>query len=73
MTIPHMDLYKNYFISMDPKIIVGGRFVAHNVTQNSRDMRDFVTHIQSLDNYQTTFDPTSREGISISHKTKEDF
>ena len=65
------DWYKNYFISMEPKIIVGGSFVAHNVTQSSRDMRDFVTYIENLDNYKTTFDRTSREGISISRKTKE--
>jgi len=65
------DWYKNYFISMDPKIIVGGCFVAHNVNQNSRDMRDFVTFIESLDNYKTTYNRTSREGISISCKTKE--
>jgi len=63
--------YKNYFISMDPKIIVGGRFVAHNVSQSSRDMRDFVNFIENLDNYKTTYDRSSREGISISHKTKE--
>ena len=65
------DWYKNYFISMDPKIIVGGRFVAHNVSQSSRDMRDFVNFIENLDNYKTTYDRSSREGISISHKTKE--
>ena len=65
------DWYKNYFISMDPKIIVGGRFVAHNVSQSSRDMRDFVNYIENLNHYKTTFDRSSREGISISHKTKE--
>ena len=64
------DWYKNYFIHMEPKIIVGGSFVAHNVTQTSRDMRDFVNHIESLNNYRTTFDRTSREGISISRKEK---
>ena len=65
------DWYKNYFISMDPKIIIGGSFVAHNVSQSSRDMRDFVTFIESLDNYKTTFNRASREGISISRKTHE--
>jgi len=65
------DWYKNYFIGIDPKIIVGGRFVAHNVSQSSRDMRDFVNYIENLDNYKTTFDRTSREGISISYKTKD--
>jgi len=63
--------YKNYFISMDPKIVIGGCFVAHNVNQRTRDMRDFVDYIESLDNYKTTINRSSSEGISISYKTKE--
>jgi len=63
--------YKNYFVSIDPKIISGGCFVAHNVSQSTREIRDFVNYIQSLDNYKTTINRTSREGISISYKTKD--
>jgi len=64
------DWYKNYFIAMDPKITVGGRFVTHNVTQRTSDIREFLEYIESRDNYQTTFN-RSGGGISISHKTKE--
>ena len=65
------DWYKNYFISMDPKIVIGGCFVAHNVSQRTSDMRDFINYIESLDNYKTTITRTSSEGVSISYKTKE--
>jgi len=61
------DWYKNYFIAMDPKIVVGGCFVAHNVDQRSRDIRDFIEYIESRDNYKTTINGA----ISKSYKTKE--
>ena len=60
--------YKNYFISIDPKIVPGGCFVAHNVSQWTSATRDFVMYIESLDNYKTTINRASREGISISYK-----
>ena len=60
------DWYKNYFIAMDPKIVVGGCFVAHNVDQRTRDIRDFIEYIESRDNYKTTIN----RAISISYKTK---
>ena len=63
------DWYKNYFISMDPKIVTGGCFVAHNVTQRTRDIREFVEYIESRDNYKTTINRTSGSGMSISYKT----
>ena len=62
--------YKNYFMAMDPKISIGGCFVAHNITQNIREIRDFVNYVENLDNYKTTINRASREGISISYKTK---
>ena len=65
------DWYKQYFISMDAKIITGGCFVAYNVNQRSSDMRDFVTYIENADNYKTTINRATGEGISISYKTKE--
>jgi len=62
--------YKNYFISMDPKLIPGGCFVAHNVTQRTREIREFMDHIESLDNYKTTVNRASSSGMSISYKAK---
>ncbi|MDR0796374.1 MAG: class I SAM-dependent methyltransferase [Tannerella sp.] len=63
------DWYKNYFMAMDPKIVVGGCFAAHNVTQRSGDIREFLDYIESRDNYKTTI-IRNGSGISISHKTK---
>jgi len=64
--------YKNYFISLDPKLVVGGCFTAHNTTQRNRGIREFLDYVQSRDNYITTFDPNSRSGISVSYKTGND-
>lgn len=63
--------YKNYFIAMDPKLEVGGCFTAHNTAMRVNGIRDFLEYVESLDNYETTFDKSSRSGISISYKTAE--
>jgi len=59
------DWYKNYFVSMDPKIVVGGCFVAHNVNQRTRDIREFLDYIESMAHYKTTINGA----VSISYKT----
>jgi predicted O-methyltransferase YrrM len=63
--------YKNYFIAMDPKIVVGGCFTAHNTAMRDSGVTEFVDYIISLDNYKTIIDKTSRAGISISYKIKD--
>ena len=60
--------YKNYFIDLEPKLEVGGCFTAHNISMNSPGIQDFVTYVQSLSNYDTTIDESSRAGVSISYK-----
>lgn len=63
--------YKNYFISMDPKLNVGGCFTAHNTAMRDTGIAEFIDYIKNLTNYNTTIDKTSRAGISISFKTKD--
>jgi predicted O-methyltransferase YrrM len=63
--------YKNYFVAMDPKLKVGGCFTAHNALMRSSGVREFVDHIKSLDNYETTIDRTGPSGISISYKKSD--
>ena len=63
--------YKNYFVAMDPKLKVGGCFTAHNATMRASGITDFLEYVESLTNYQTTIDKSSRSGISISYKTKD--
>ncbi|MBN1388810.1 MAG: class I SAM-dependent methyltransferase [Bacteroidales bacterium] len=63
--------YKNYFIAVDPKLVVGGCFTAHNITERrsrySAGQSEFLDYIRSLDNYKTIVN-SSGNGVSISYK-----
>jgi len=64
--------YKNYFIDIDPKLIVGGCFTAHNVYDrsgrgSSGGQAEFLQYVKSLPNYETTVN-NSGGGLSISYK-----
>ena len=63
------DWYKNYFIAMDPKIVVGGCFTTHNISLRLNDIREFVEYVESRKDYKTTIN-RSGGGILISYKTK---
>jgi predicted O-methyltransferase YrrM len=66
------DWYKNYFISLAPKLTVGGCFTAHNVSNyGAEGIREFMDYINNLPNFRTTVDKTSSAGISISYKIAE--
>ncbi len=60
--------YIQYFKDVDPNLKIGGCFTAHNVRNNFSGTKEFVEYVQSLDNYTTTIDTSSRSGISISYK-----
>jgi caffeoyl-CoA O-methyltransferase len=60
--------YKNYFIAMETKLVKGGCFVAHNTNMRSSDIREFLDYAQNHKGFTTTFDKSSRSGISISCK-----
>ena len=60
--------YKNYFIAMDPKLVEGACFTAHNTGMRVNGIRDFLEYVESLDNYDTTYDKYSGSGISVSYK-----
>ncbi len=63
--------YKNYFIDVDPKLVVGGCFTAHNISGRRSRYRsgqaEFLEYVRSLENYETTVN-TSGGGVSISYK-----
>jgi predicted O-methyltransferase YrrM len=68
------DWYKNYFIELDPKLIVGGCFTAHNISERNRGgyrsqggTVDFYEYVKSLKNYETSVN-TAGGGVSISYK-----
>jgi len=74
------DWYKNYFVDVDPKLIVGGCFTAHNITDRSMGGRGgrggnygqsvYLDYVKSLKNYETTVN-SSGGGLSISYKKAE--
>jgi len=60
--------YLQYFKDVDPKLVKGGCFTAHNVNNAYGGIKEFLDSIRSLSNYQTTIDRSSSSGISISYK-----
>ncbi|HLN75010.1 MAG: O-methyltransferase [Methylococcaceae bacterium] len=58
--------YINYFKDMDPKLVVGGCYVTHNVGRNNN--YDFYEYVSKLPNYRTTLD-SKGAGVAISYKT----
>lgn len=60
--------YTQYFKDVDPKLVAGGCFTAHNATNAFGGVKEFLYYIRSLPNYQTTIDRSSSSGISISYK-----
>ncbi len=68
------DWYKNYFIDVEPKLIVGGCFTAHNISERGRGgyggQAEFLQYVKSLKNYETTVN-TAGGGVSISYKRAE--
>ena len=60
------DWYTNYFKALDPLLVVGGCFTAHNIDMPGA--RDFYKYISHLPNYKTMVDNRGA-GMSISYKT----
>jgi len=60
--------YTQYFKDADAKLVVGGCFAAHNVTNGFGGTKEFLYYVRTLPNYQTTIDHSSSSGISISYK-----
>ena len=64
--------YKNYFIAVDPKLVVGGCYTTHNISARSRGGRygrggAYLDYLLSLPGYETTVFQ-SGAGMSISFK-----
>jgi predicted O-methyltransferase YrrM len=62
--------YTNYFKAVDPKLVVGGCFTAHNIGTGRGGTADFYEHNTSLSNYETTLN-SSGNGVLISYKRGE--
>ena len=66
--------YKNYFVDVYPKMSEGGCFTAHNVSMRRGRMgegiREFLDHLKTVPDLETTIDTGSRAGMSISYKPR---
>ncbi len=60
--------YKQYFIDVDPKLVAGGCFTAHNVANAYGGVKEFLEYVKSQPTYETIVDKSSRSGLSISYK-----
>ena len=61
--------YKNYFIAVDPKLLVNGCYTTHNVSmqRGSGSNSDYLSYLKSLDNYETSLN-SDGGGLAISYK-----
>lgn len=61
--------YKNYFLALDPKLVVNGCYTTHNVSDRGGrgSNRDYLEFLQKLDHYETKVDHRGG-GIAISYK-----
>lgn len=60
--------YTQYFKDIDPKLLAGGCFTAHNVLDAFEGVKGFLDYVRSLPNYRTTIERSSSSGISVSCK-----
>lgn len=63
--------YTNYLKALEPKIVVGGCYTAHNVNNNRRLIGDFMEYLESLKNFDTEVIRASSSGLSVSYKKSE--
>lgn len=61
--------YTNYFVAVWPKLEAGGCFTAHNVSGTRQaGIREFLAHLKTVPNAETTIDRGSNAGLSITFK-----
>jgi len=63
------DWYTQYFKDVEPKLLPGGCFTAHNVNHPGSPAGAFLEYVRKLPGYQTTVEGSS-EGVSISFKRR---
>lgn len=64
------DWYRNYFDAIAPKMVVGGCYTSHNVSERMRGgfgLGAYVDYLKDLKNFETTFND-SGAGVAISYK-----
>jgi predicted O-methyltransferase YrrM len=64
------DWYTRYFTALWPKMAPGGCFTAHNVTMRGPGIREFLDHLKTVKDGETTIDTKSSAGISMTCKAR---
>jgi caffeoyl-CoA O-methyltransferase len=67
------DWYRNYFDAVAPKLVVGGCYTSHNVSDRGRGwfgLEAYAQYLKSLKNFETIFDDMGA-GVAISYKKSE--
>jgi len=64
--------YRNYFLAVDPKLMVNGCYTTHNVSDRPGygSNSDYLEFLRSLPHYRTTVN-SEGNGMSISYKIAE--
>ena len=63
--------YKNYFDAVNPKLIVGGCYTTHNISERRRmGEGDYLEYVKSLKNYESTLN-SAGGGLLISYRRAE--
>jgi predicted O-methyltransferase YrrM len=66
--------YTNYFLDVDPKLLVGGCYTTHNIREGRSGWagwnQEYLEFIRGLDNYESTLN-SSGGGVLISYKIAE--
>jgi caffeoyl-CoA O-methyltransferase len=60
--------YTQYFKDLEPKLVRGGCFTAHNASNAFPGIKEFLDHVRRHPDYRTSIDRSSSSGISISCK-----
>jgi predicted O-methyltransferase YrrM len=63
------DWYTQYFKDLEPKLLPGACFTAHNVSHPGGGAAAFLDYVRKLPGYETTVEGSS-EGVSVSFKKK---
>ncbi len=62
-----------YFLDIEPKLVVGGCFTAHNIAGRHggrHGTREYARYVTRLKNFETTFN-TDGAGVAISYKKSD--
>lgn len=63
------DWYKQYFIDVAPKMIAGGCYVTHNISDRGRGQNSgYLEYLKTRTDFETTYERSKTTGVSVSYK-----